>query len=260
METNTRRVRARPPPWFRQTSRAFAGHLPRISGVSRLGKNTPKPPEKLRKPGPSPTRTRGKRARDTIKIKFTKNTKTMNRKTRHLTVETLPRRAGDYIIYNRLGTPCLRRLPKNFHPESHFTEAHRINQDRIRYLVSLYQALEGTKARESWRDAPRTTRTTSRASRTSSAACDFPSPAACGEGAVSEWPIMPLRQLRGRLPCFGGVVGCLDGGAVQLPPQSGGNAPKGGGGMKTAFRYRPFSRERRLSRLKFTVPLLRPML
>ena len=79
----------------------------------------------------------------------------MNRKTRHLTVETLPRRAGDYIIYNRLGTPCLRRLPKNFHPESHFTEAHRVNQDRIRYLVSLYQALEGTKARESWRDAPK---------------------------------------------------------------------------------------------------------
>ena len=27
METNTRRVRARPPPWFRQTSRAFAENL-----------------------------------------------------------------------------------------------------------------------------------------------------------------------------------------------------------------------------------------
>ena len=64
-------------------------------------------------------------------------------------------RIDNYVFYDRMGTPCVKRLTKNFHPERHFTATHLINQQRIRYLVSLYQALGKTRARESWRTAPK---------------------------------------------------------------------------------------------------------
>lgn len=62
-------------------------------------------------------------------------------------------KCGDIVFYTRQGKACARRLGASgeIHPEE--TPEWTISQARVRYLVSLYQALEGTRARESWRTA-----------------------------------------------------------------------------------------------------------
>lgn len=62
-------------------------------------------------------------------------------------------KAGDYIFYNRLGVPCIRRASTKKRSSDSFTPAQRIGQSRLRYLVSLYQALEKTSVKQAWKKA-----------------------------------------------------------------------------------------------------------
>lgn len=53
-------------------------------------------------------------------------------------------KVGDYVLYNRLGVPCIRRASTKKRSADSYTAAQRIGQNRLRYLVSLYRALQGT--------------------------------------------------------------------------------------------------------------------
>ena len=60
-------------------------------------------------------------------------------------------KVGDYIFYNRLGVPCVRRANLRRKDPGTCTPGQRISQDRMRYLVSLYKALKGTSVGQAWR-------------------------------------------------------------------------------------------------------------
>ena len=60
-------------------------------------------------------------------------------------------KVGDYIFYNRLGVPCVRRANLRKKNPGTCTPGQRISQDRMRYLVSLYKALKGTSVGQAWR-------------------------------------------------------------------------------------------------------------
>ena len=64
-------------------------------------------------------------------------------------------KAGDLVFYVRRGVPYAKMASSNPGKSIMANPAREIFQARLRYLVSLYQALEGTRARESWRTAPK---------------------------------------------------------------------------------------------------------
>ena len=64
-------------------------------------------------------------------------------------------RVGNHVLYDRLGTPCVKNLTDEFHPERNLGRMSEISQARFAFLVSLYQAMGGTRARMTWRVAPR---------------------------------------------------------------------------------------------------------
>ena len=64
-------------------------------------------------------------------------------------------KVGDLVFYVRRGVPYAKMASSNPGKSIMANPAREIFQARLRYLVSLYQALEGTRARESWRTAPK---------------------------------------------------------------------------------------------------------
>ena len=62
-------------------------------------------------------------------------------------------KVGDYILYQRLGVPCIRRASTKKRSVDSYTETQRIGQSRLRYLVSLYQALQHTVVKRAWQRA-----------------------------------------------------------------------------------------------------------
>lgn len=62
-------------------------------------------------------------------------------------------KVGDYILYQRLGVPCIRRASTKKRSADSYTETQRIGQSRLRYLVSLYQALQHTVVKRAWQRA-----------------------------------------------------------------------------------------------------------
>lgn len=62
-------------------------------------------------------------------------------------------KVGDYVLYNRLGVPCIRRASTKKRSADSYTAAQRIGQNRLRYLVSLYRALQGTSVPQAWKKA-----------------------------------------------------------------------------------------------------------
>lgn len=70
-----------------------------------------------------------------------------------LLMETITGKLGDYVFYNRLGVPCVRRMFSRGSRSSFFTPSQKFGQARIRYLVSLYQAVKNTSVKEAWQRA-----------------------------------------------------------------------------------------------------------
>lgn len=70
-----------------------------------------------------------------------------------LLMETITGKLGNYVFYNRLGVPCVRRMFSRGSRSPFFTPSQKFGQARIRYLVSLYQAVKNTSVKEAWQRA-----------------------------------------------------------------------------------------------------------
>ena len=66
---------------------------------------------------------------------------------------TVVGKIDEYIFYNRLGVPCVRRAPRKKRDPDSFSPAQQVGQVRLRYLVSLYQALTPTSVLQAWSKA-----------------------------------------------------------------------------------------------------------
>ena len=66
---------------------------------------------------------------------------------------TVVGKIDEYIFYNRLGVPCVRRAPRKKRDPDSFSPAQQVGQARLRYLVSLYQALAPTSVLQAWSKA-----------------------------------------------------------------------------------------------------------
>ncbi len=64
-------------------------------------------------------------------------------------------KCDNLVFYTRKGRVYAKKLGDSGHSRPRSDAVWTISQARVRYLVSLYQALEGTRARESWRTAPK---------------------------------------------------------------------------------------------------------
>ena len=64
-------------------------------------------------------------------------------------------KCDNLVFYTRKGRVYAKKLGNSGHSRPRSDAVWTISQARVRYLVSLYQALEGTRARESWRTAPK---------------------------------------------------------------------------------------------------------